>query len=63
MGHLSSAGTLLQDRSCMHVERYRATVLLFTEFIGLNRLEVEYQFFSARMREWFASVGSLLKCA
>ncbi|MFN9823658.1 MAG: hypothetical protein ACK58J_05855 [Planctomyces sp.] len=46
----------------MHVERYRATVLLFTEFIGLNRLEVEYQFFSARMREWFASVGSLLKC-
>lgn len=44
---LSSAGTLLQDRSCMHIERYRAAVLLFTEFIGLNRLEVEYQFFSA----------------
>ena len=47
----------------MAIEGYRAAELLFTEFIGLNRPEVEYQFFSARMREWFASVGSLLKCA
>ena len=47
----------------MDIVTYRAAVLLFTVFIGLNRLEVEYQFFSALMREWFASVGSLLKCA